>query len=110
MCLPIGHVLGNIALVVLDVEDLAQLAAVLTWGDTVQANVKLLAVGRVRVARMSLRVPVAVQLLLFRALETIVQFCVLWHNKVTLPVYLLPHLAATYPLAKQFNFLPIFFK
>ena len=81
MCLPIGHVLGNIALVVLDVEDLAQLAAVLTWGDTVQANVKLLAVGRVRVARMSLRVPVAVQLLLFRALETIVQFCVLWHNK-----------------------------
>jgi hypothetical protein len=74
---PVGDVLGNVALVVLDVEDLSQLAAVLTRGDTVQANVKLLAVGRVRVARMSLRVAVAVQLLLFGALETVVQFCVL---------------------------------
>jgi ABC-type uncharacterized transport system permease subunit len=42
-------------------------------GDAIQANVELLAIGGVSVTRMSFRIAIGVQLLLQRALESIIK-------------------------------------
>ena len=45
----------------------------LPGSDPVQTDVELLAIGRVRVTGMGLRIAIGVQLLLFGASETVVQ-------------------------------------
>ena len=77
--LPLLHVLWQVALLVLRVVDLSELASVLPGSDPVQTDVELLAIGRVRVTGMGLRIAIGVQLLLFGASETVVQSY--WYSK-----------------------------
>ena len=49
-----GDVLGEIALLAVGVEDLAEIAVLFTGSDSVQADVELLAVGRVGISGVGL--------------------------------------------------------
>ena len=73
--LPFGNVLGQVTLFVVSVVDFTEFTTVFPGGDAVQANVELLAIGRVSVTRMSFRIAVRVQLLLQWALESIIKSC-----------------------------------
>jgi len=68
-----GNVLGQVTLFVVSVVDFTEFTTVFPGGDAVQANVELLAIGRVSVTRMSFRIAVRVQLLLQWALESIIK-------------------------------------
>jgi hypothetical protein len=52
--IPFGDVLGEIALLAVGVEDLAEIAVLFTGSDSVQADVELLAVGRVGISGVGL--------------------------------------------------------
>ena len=72
--LPFGNVLGNIAHLADGVEDLAEIAVLLAGSNSVQADVELLAIGRVGVPRVGLLDGLSgIQ---FGAGETVIQNCV----------------------------------